>query len=72
MTSNSKKIIQATDLPDTKWKTSTFCANNCVRVAKVGQQIAVGDSKNPNGAVLLFTKDEWRDFVAGVKNNEFE
>ena len=69
-----KTIILTSDLPNVEWKTSMSCHANgqCVRIAKVGQQIAVGDSKNPNGAVLLFTKEEWRDFVAGVKNQEFE
>jgi hypothetical protein len=32
----------------------------------------VRDSKDPQGPVLLFTPDEWRAFVGGVRNGEFD
>lgn len=32
----------------------------------------VRDSKNPGGAVLAFTTGEWRAFLAGVRNAEFD
>lgn len=43
----------------------------CVEVAKV-DLVAVRDSKDPAGPVLLFTRAEWIDFVAGVKAGEFD
>jgi hypothetical protein len=32
----------------------------------------VRDSKNPDGAVLLYTAAEWRDFITGAKNGDFD
>jgi hypothetical protein len=41
-------------------------------VAAIGADIAMRDSKDPDGAILHFTKDEWTAFVAGVRAGEFE
>jgi hypothetical protein len=34
--------------------------------------VAVRDSKNQRGPVLVFTPAEWAAFVAGVKDGEFD
>lgn len=34
--------------------------------------IAVRDSKDPAGPKLLFTRDEWKAFIGGVMNGEFD
>lgn len=53
-----------------KWrKPSRSGANgdNCVEVAtNVPGVVAVRDSKQPGGAVLEVTAEEWRGFVAGL------
>ena len=36
------------------------------------QVIAMRDSRQPDGPVLIFTPDEWRAFTAGVQDGEFE
>ena len=46
--------------------------DNCVEVAFVGESILVRDSKNPDGAVLVFTPSEWDAFVNGAKDGEFD
>jgi hypothetical protein len=46
--------------------------DNCVEVAFVDGAIAVRDSKNPMGSVLVFTPSEWDAFVAGAKDGEFD
>jgi hypothetical protein len=62
-----------TDLTGAVWRKSTHsCANGCVEVSFVGDQIAVRDSKNRNGTVLVFTSAEWRAFTEGVRGGEFE
>jgi hypothetical protein len=53
-------------------KSSLSAANGCVEVAFVKDQVAVRDSKNRGGAVLIFTAHEWRAFLSGVRNQEFE
>ncbi len=55
------------------WRTSTMSAGgNCVEVAPAGGMVAVRDSKNPAGPVLYYTGDEWRAFLGGAKQGEFD
>lgn len=44
----------------------------CVELAKAGEVVAVRDSKNPHGPVLVFTPDEFGAFLAGAKDGEFD
>ncbi len=44
---------------------------NCVEVAHF-EGVAVRDSKDPEGPVLWYTRDEWTAFVMGVKAGEFD
>jgi Domain of unknown function (DUF397) len=37
-----------------------------------GRLILMRDSKHPDGPVLAFTEAEWRAFIAGVKDGEFD
>lgn len=39
---------------------------NCVEVADAPSTHAVRDSKTPEQAPLLFSRDEWKSFVTGV------
>ncbi|WP_442939439.1 DUF397 domain-containing protein [Nonomuraea sp. SYSU D8015] len=46
---------------------------NCVEVAKLsGGRRGVRDSKNPTGPALIFTPGEWKAFISGVKDGEFD
>ncbi len=51
----------------------SFSNSNCVQVASLPDGgIGIRDSKNPGGAVLRFTSDEWRAFIGGVRDGEFD
>jgi hypothetical protein len=54
------------------WRKSSYSNSNaqCVEVAAAGQDVAVRDSKDPDGSVLVFGADEWRAFVAGIAAGE--
>jgi hypothetical protein len=61
------------------WRKSTFCGGagggDCVEVALLdGGGVAVRDSKDRAGAVLVFTGTEWVAFLAGagVRAGEFD
>ena len=57
----------------TQWLRSRRCeSGSCVEVAKVGDQIAMRDSKDPNSPILLFTGAEWDAFVEGVQAGDFQ
>jgi hypothetical protein len=61
------------DLSTARWrKSSRSGANGCVEVAIVGDGVAVRDSKDPAGPVLLFTAHEWASFLGGVRDGEFD
>jgi uncharacterized protein DUF397 len=46
--------------------------NNCVEVAFLDNGVAVRDSKDKLGPVLTFTADEWKAFLGGVRDGEFD
>ena len=51
----------------------SFSNGNCVEVASLpGGGIGVRDSKDAEGPVLRFTPDEWRAFLGGARNGEFD
>ena len=51
----------------------SFSNGNCVEVTELpGGSVGVRDSRDPGGPVLRFTSDEWRAFLGGVRNGEFD
>jgi hypothetical protein len=61
------------DLTRAVWRKSTQSnANGCVEVAFVDRHVAMRDSKDQGGSVLVFTPTEWQAFIDGVHEREFE
>jgi hypothetical protein len=63
------------DLSGASWFKSTRSQADraCVEVAFLDKgNVGVRDSKNPTGPALVFTPGEWRAFVAGAKDGEFD
>jgi hypothetical protein len=56
------------------YQKSSFSMNgDCVEVRLVGDDtIGLRDSKDTGKPPHLFSKAEWRAFVAGVRNGEFD
>lgn len=48
-------------------------SGNCVEVAARGerQHVAVRDSKDPSGPVLILEPDDWNSLIARVKEGDF-
>jgi Domain of unknown function (DUF397) len=65
------KLVSITvDLSRARWRKSSFSGgggSNCVEVADAGQVIAVRDSKDALGPILVFGQRAWRQFAAEVK-----
>lgn len=55
------------------WRKASASGNNgCVELAPLADGgIAVGDSKDPAGPVLSFTRHEWVSFLDGLDKGEF-
>ena len=55
------------------WRVSRTCDGGaCVMVARYGDSVVFGDARQPDGPVYVYTVDEWRDFLAGVKLGDFD
>lgn len=57
-----------------RWRKSSYSSEsaNCVEVALVPDGLAVRDSKNPTGAVLLYGRATWRHFIQDVAQGSFD
>lgn len=55
------------------WRTALNCNGGaCVQVAATEHGILLGNSRQPAGPALSYTPDEWHEFVAGIKNGDFD
>jgi hypothetical protein len=65
-----------TNLTDADWRKSSYSGNNggnCVEVAaNLPGVVAIRDSKDPDGGVLVFAMPEWRAFISGAKGGQFD
>jgi hypothetical protein len=59
------------DLTRAEWRKSSHSAGNegeCVEVAtNLPNIVAIRDSKNPNGSILILTPRQWTDFIGEMK-----
>ena len=63
------------DLVFSGWRKSTRSGNgggDCVEVAQGDTAVAVRDSKNPTGPVLVFRSESWIDFITATKQGAFD
>ncbi|MEO3854154.1 DUF397 domain-containing protein [Acrocarpospora sp. B8E8] len=56
------------------WHKSSLSGDgaSCVEVAITDDVIAVRDTKNRAGGMLVFRPDEWEAFIGGVRLGEFD
>ena len=56
-----------------QWHVSRTCEGGaCVGVASRGGLVLIANTQLPEGPVSVFTADEWRHFLAGVKLGYFD
>jgi hypothetical protein len=52
------------------WRKSSYSGSNggaCIEVATADLAVAIRDSKDPDGPLLAFARDEWNAFAEQVK-----
>ena len=54
-----------------KSQASTY-NGQCVEIASAPGKIAIRDSKNPTGPILVYTPAEFKAFISSVRNGEFD
>jgi len=59
---------------DLTWRKSTRsgAAGHCVEIASAATAVFVRDSKDVAGPVLEFGAEGWAEFLAGVRNGDFD
>jgi hypothetical protein len=66
--------ISARDIPSTWIKSSHSgpTGGNCVEVAFLDDgQVAMRNSRYPDGPALVFTQAEWTAFLGGMRDGQF-
>ena len=67
--------VNAGDLGPVKWRKSRASnpSGNCVEAAALPDgSVALRNSRQPDGAALIYTRAEISAFLAGVRNGEFD
>ena len=68
--------MPATQLPGLAWQKSSRSnpSGNCVELAELpdGAGVAVRNSRDPDGPVLVYTEHEIAAFIAGAKDGDFD
>jgi hypothetical protein len=62
-------------LPGARWWKSgrSSAQGNCVETARLpGQEVAVRNSRDPQGPALIFSQAEVWSFLEGVKDGDFD
>lgn len=55
------------------WRKASYSqVSDCVEVASVNGNVAVRDSKNPDGPILMYTAAGWRAFINSAKSGELD
>jgi hypothetical protein len=66
--------VRASDLSHVTWRKSSRSNGGgegaCVEVADLPGRVAMRDSKDPAGPVLVFTHAEWRAFLGGIRTDD--
>jgi hypothetical protein len=63
------------DASQVRWRKSsrsTPTGSDCVEVAVLGDAIAVRDSKDPDGPMLLLGRTAWREVARSVMKDELD
>jgi Domain of unknown function (DUF397) len=55
------------------WRTARRCeTGGCVEIGILGDSVLIRNSADRNGERLTLRRDEWQEFVAGVKDGDFD
>jgi hypothetical protein len=66
--------ISHSDTDALQWRKARLSAGNgaCVEIATMATEVAIRDSKNPDGAVLKCSADTFRSFLDAAKKGALQ
>ncbi|MBV9381065.1 MAG: DUF397 domain-containing protein [Streptosporangiaceae bacterium] len=67
-------VLSDTEREGLTWVKSQYSGSNgqCVEIASAAGKIAIRDSKDPGGPILVYTPGEFKAFLHGARNGEFD
>lgn len=71
---SGKMTLSEAERENLAWRKAQQSTNNgqCVEIASAVGKIAIRDSKDPDGPILVYTPAEFSAFLAGARNGEFD
>ena len=55
------------------WRSASRCDGGaCVEIGTLGEIVMVRRSPDPDGPCITLSREEWQDFIAGVKKGSFD
>ncbi|GGM67390.1 hypothetical protein GCM10010106_11690 [Thermopolyspora flexuosa] len=76
--SSQHQPLSPDELAKVAWHISTKSdggGGNCVEAGPLADgsgRVAVRHSRRPDGPVIVYSREEWQAFIAGVKEGEFD
>ena len=69
-----KKTLSASERESLSWlrARSSTANGHCVEISSASGNIAIRDSKDPDGPILVCTTSEFRVFLDAARNGEFD
>jgi hypothetical protein len=69
-----KMVLSPSERAELSWlKAQSSTANGqCVELAAAAAGVAIRDSKDPDGPILVYTHSEFQAFLDGARNGEFD
>jgi hypothetical protein len=71
---SSKIMLSESERASLVWRKAQRSTANgaCVEIASAAGRVAIRDSKDPDGAILVYTQAEFSAFLDGARNGEFD
>jgi hypothetical protein len=71
---SSKIMLSESERSELTWSKAQRSTHNgqCVEIASAAGRVAIRDSKDPDGAILVYTQAEFSAFLEGARNGEFD
>jgi hypothetical protein len=55
------------------WHSGKQCDSGaCVEIGTLGESVLIRSSADPDGPAVTLSREEWRVFVAGLKDGDFD
>jgi hypothetical protein len=71
---SGKITLSGSERSNLAWQKAQSSTVNgqCIEIASTADKIAIRDSKDPNGPILVYTLAEFSAFLEGARNGEFD